>query len=617
MARNQNQQNFVINQGVSLNKQRHQMSNLNWSNTRNNSYAPYNDNDDSQDAFQAPIQKGKNIYEGFNGTIGDTTAVTTKNIADYAELERDRADLNAKISAYSNAYKGLETKSLEYLNSQDNTTRRNYNVFVNRNSNPGNIASERVGCYQKGSSGTSTFKPLDTIIPLDSINYPTSMVIDEESARNACKLLAIDYGKSNYAITKDQAKPNIYNCHIGSGSTDNIIDAGFYTKTYMAGNALLESQDANVAGLFLNGQFGMYNNEGAVQTENICNISTMEKPIIFGNFNMSPWNGTWGGISSFTDKTAKWVWSTPGAPSGAASDNGGANGFYYYSYNNTSTTNKTIRIECAADNYVSIKLNGNSIAANRAGYVNINGLLVPGVNIFEFAPGNNSGPASLIAVIIDTSVTPAMPLFKTGDDGWGVRKTACNISSDERNALAINQVPEGYASCDRWIGGAINANSINASYGVNCRPAYPTNVEMVQYVRVVNKNTYLQIAQIAVFAYDVNGISKNVALLANNAARTTTASDIWEAASNKEKPIDGFLQARNHPNIYHSRLPSAGQFWELNLGKEYPVYQVDYYNRAGCCYDRSDYTVTLLGGNRAVKKSFTLVPNVMKQQLII
>ena len=104
MARNQ--QNFVINQGLSLNKQRQQqqqLSNFNQSSTSNNNYSPYNDNDDSRDAFQAPIQKGKNIYEGFNGTIGNNTAVTTKNIADYAALERDRADLNAKISAYSNA----------------------------------------------------------------------------------------------------------------------------------------------------------------------------------------------------------------------------------------------------------------------------------------------------------------------------------------------------------------------------------------------------------------------------------------------------------------------------------------------------------------------------------
>ena len=61
--------------------------------------------------------------------------------------------------------------------------------------------------------------------------------------------------------------------------------------------------------------------------------------------------------------------------------------------------------------------------------------------------------------------------------------------------------------------------------------------------------------------------------------------------------IDGNTIAKDHPNIYHSRTPSANEWWCVDLGKEYPVYEVVYYNRKDCCWERAiGMTIQFLGG---------------------
>lgn len=104
---------------------------------------------------------------------------------------------------------------------------------------------------------------------------------------------------------------------------------------------------------------------------------------------------------------------------------------------------------------------------------------------------------------------------------------------------------------------------------------------MVQYVKVSYPSSapnYIQISQIAVYSG-----GKNIA-----PTGTTTASTPYSAESAKENVIDGTLSARAYPSIYHSQTNEANQFWQLDLGKEYPVDKVVYYNRKDCCSDRAN-----------------------------
>lgn len=107
----------------------------------------------------------------------------------------------------------------------------------------------------------------------------------------------------------------------------------------------------------------------------------------------------------------------------------------------------------------------------------------------------------------------------------------------------------------------------------------------------------IQISQLAVYANRENiAPGKNV-----------LASEPYAAESSKEKAIDGTLEARNYPDIYHSQ-DSPDAFWELDLGEETTIEKIVYYNRADCCNDRADaMIINLLDSNRnQVGDSITL-----------
>lgn len=99
----------------------------------------------------------------------------------------------------------------------------------------------------------------------------------------------------------------------------------------------------------------------------------------------------------------------------------------------------------------------------------------------------------------------------------------------------------------------------------------------VKYPDTVTNGQCIQISQIAVYS---NG--KNIA-----PQGTTTATDTWHNLSRKDSAIDGVLQARSHPEMYHSAC-TFGDYWQLDLGKDYLVTSIVYYNRADCCMDRSN-----------------------------
>lgn len=79
----------------------------------------------------------------------------------------------------------------------------------------------------------------------------------------------------------------------------------------------------------------------------------------------------------------------------------------------------------------------------------------------------------------------------------------------------------------------------------------------------------IQISQIAVYS---DGI--NVALTG-----TTIAGNVLGDASSKDIPINGDLSVRDFPEIYHSSETMSDRYWLLDLGAEFVVNRIVYYNR--------------------------------------
>jgi len=160
-----------------------------------------------------------------------------------------------------------------------------------------------------------------------------------------------------------------------------------------------------------------------------------------------------------------------------------------------------------------------------------------------------------------------------------------------------------YIKCDKWIGGAINPNTLSATLGLNCSNANGTPVNM-RYIYVKASATspnlypFIQIAQLAVLAF-VNGAGKNVSSVLNNNKAVATSgngsnyTNVTNASwNNNNSPpqlaIDGNLSARPHPSMYHSPMNSTkDEWWSVDLGQEFSVYEIIFYNRKDCCSDRA------------------------------
>ena len=171
----------------------------------------------------------------------------------------------------------------------------------------------------------------------------------------------------------------------------------------------------------------------------------------------------------------------------------------------------------------------------------------------------------------------------------------------------------GYGACDKFVGGELNRSSIMATVGSNCTnvASIPVNIRYV-YIRASQDpsigDSCIQIAQLAVYGFK-NGVAKNLAsrgdptnmggpininpqpvahsgvgVTTNNGVVTfTNQTDSAYYLTNPTIAIDGTLSAREYPGIYHSISVDRNEWWCVDLGKNYPVYQVDYYNRKNCC----------------------------------
>jgi hypothetical protein len=152
----------------------------------------------------------------------------------------------------------------------------------------------------------------------------------------------------------------------------------------------------------------------------------------------------------------------------------------------------------------------------------------------------------------------------------------------------------GYSTCDRLFGGSLNTSTISATLGANCTNVTNPPVK-IRYVIINSSGNYIQIAQLVVMAFK-DGIGQNVSnkqtnnkavAHSGNGANQTNQTDSGFNGVNPNTAIDGTISARGWPNLYASASPDRTEWWKLDLGQEYPVYQIDYYNRTDCCNNRA------------------------------
>ena len=120
---------------------------------------------------------------------------------------------------------------------------------------------------------------------------------------------------------------------------------------------------------------------------------------------------------------------------------------------------------------------------------------------------------------------------------------------------------------------------------------------VAKYVRVNASSEYLQISQLAV--YDINGIN-----VAKN--RKTSAAKVHQWDYNKtciheysaDGPVDGILKPKDFTDCYslsYYSSSSNGSYWQVDLGHEYVIHRIDYFNRLDCCQEQAiGLTISLL-----------------------
>lgn len=146
----------------------------------------------------------------------------------------------------------------------------------------------------------------------------------------------------------------------------------------------------------------------------------------------------------------------------------------------------------------------------------------------------------------------------------------------------------------------------------NSNPApMPVGIRFIEIAHATPDDpnaSIIQISQLAVYARGVNVAPSGTA---------TAKYDDWN--SSPIKAIDGVLEARNHPGMYHTSYDDRGyarhpdDVWNLDLGTAQPVTRVVYYNRRDCCQSRANgLKIRLLDESRTVKATFTLTSGMVQ-----
>ena len=566
-----------------------------------------------------------------NNTINRETEITGKKVS----------SLNSNISNYNGSYKVLKEKTEDYLNNQTNVDmKKNYNVFINRTLNQSEINPTNIkGCVLKSNllSGSTDFSSTDSNA-FDSA-YPANFT-NFNDAKNACKLWAADNSKKYFAVSIDNTtNPYKFKCNVANTLPSTVNQYAKEKKLY----TVLSNDNVNVnaGGLFNNGQIGIFNNskinEFKTQT-NVIDINNMKTPLLVTIFKKltsnyteaekamsnypsivrNPSNNGWWydwGANKYPNDKAWWITTENIYKTGIM-------GYFYYLYYSPATITNAELYYVADDGPTIVKVNGKRMTENFTQGITLNA----GRNIIEVELTNTGGPGAFVLYVAKPKATGTDKevLVRSGIEGWGYMDNKVtdisNITNSKINQIdvtdttnpqyikTLNTVPAGYDKCDRFFGGYLNKNTINASFGRNCSNTTFEPINIRKIVITPNSlNEHIQISQLVVKAF-VNGNNINVA-----SRGKTTSNGSWDNLNSKNIPIDGQAMIRSYPNIYHTLNGNpAPSFWELDLLQDYQVTEIIYYNRADCCKERAMGMRMTLSTNNGTVYQPIVFPNITK-----
>lgn len=576
------------------------------------------------DSFKKKITKSfsPNRREGFTGILGSNVDMDNVLASDQANTQRVNSQFNTNIQTYNSAYNNLKTQTDAYLNDPNNTSdyadQKNYNVFINKSLNEDQITNtNHMGCV-KFSTISDKFNLTQDI---GFTNAYSNLITTSDEAEKACKLWAADSSSNVYALGKNA--DNTFKCYHGkyTGTTIDLSNIEMYYKPVSLYRIIAPISGSKYkCGLFKNGQFGRYNSEITM-----WNIPNMKLPTKIKKYNSQTYanddpampssQGWWGnsqpgnsnnrGYNKFPNDHAWWIGSSTSSD-GIVAD--GSKSYFYYYYD-APTDNINLHIYGVFLNNQKLKINGTNITVsnNYNGFDTdcLSGNVKKGQNIIEVETPNGFPDSGFIMYAYDWSTDKI--LFKTGDPGWGVSPTQVDdytkintIPLNGTNGIeSVTMINPEYNKCDPMIGGAINVNSIRASWGHNCNnvQGIPLDVTMVR-VRPNSNGDYIQISQLVVNAVEGGALV--------NVARTATPSSSGACCrSSIYKPIDGTLQSRPGRNNYFSTNRTSN-YYQLDLAGSKKVIGIIYYNRSDCCPWRANGMKIELYNGAALVKTLTL-----------
>jgi len=553
--------------------------------------------------------------EGFNGILGSNSVMDYTINTETKRTDTSATNYNNNIAQYGTDYANLQKKTNQYLKNKKNDyeLKKNYNVFINKASNEGEFPEiNQKGCVTKNSINNLS------IAPGFNAAYPNNFTTFKK-AELACKLWAADSKKTVFAVNKDNTGK--FQCYTGNSLGGNIKQ---YTKPAAIYSLVTGDSGSAKGGLFGNGQIGVWNGQ---TTQYEWNIASMTKPTLIKKYNSNDYSsgrqgiagaeGWWGepskggwGINAFPNDIAWWISSSSYTVAGTM-------GYFYYAYNNP--TPKIIGLYWVNDDDAVVKLNGEVVNASYNADLgfrakNVGVYLVAGKNVFEIQLINTGGPGAFVFYAYEGYTNKIF--FKSGDDGWGLTTTPVpnfnlitNGTDNQTNPTGmkvLNLVPNGYEKCDPFVGGGVNKYKVNASYGRNCSSDSqpPLNVRYVIYTPN-DSGDYLQIASLAVNAI-VDGNIVNVA-----PRGTATSSPQWPGGFSAYSVVNGNLN--NNMGSHSAPGASPDAFWKLDLGRDYPVTEIVYWNRGDCCAERAIGSKLKVSSSNGDYQFFTLTAGMVQK----
>jgi hypothetical protein len=576
------------------------------------------------------IQQGfVSEVEGFSGILGSNIHMNSVISTETANTFNTSYAHNDNVAQYGTKYNALKQKTQAYVNKSKIVEKiyKNYNIFVNQSDGPSEIEeTNHKGCVSRKDINNLTLAPkFDEAYPNNFTKY--------NDANTACKLWAADSAHTTYAVTRGEDWK--YQCSTGTGLVPDILTNRKPRSMY---TVVKGSSSTRIGGLFANGQIGVWSEDTIIAMNNPnWNLISGKKPMKIKKFNKNEYedpadksyyqrpfmpaivNEWWGnsnpplpsspdpkmlGVNMFPESIAWWTGNLTGAnfnvPDNynfAAMD--GSRSYFYYLY--YARIAMRVFLYAVSPGLFGLKINGidqtmTAFNGNPIYGFTLSVNLPAGKNVFELSAA--TGIPNSAFVFYAATADKSKVLFKSGDGGWGVTnnpvpdyRVITRVNVDPANLYgvrAINPVPTENDNCDVFMGGGINRGSVSASFGRNCSDTTLQALE-IRYIKVMPRTTgtkygdkFLQISQIVVNAY-VNGVITNVA----DRGKATAAiswqylrrgvSDATEELV-KNLPIDGNLKIRAYPNIYHSGFDGADVFWQLDLGQDYLVNEIVYYN---------------------------------------